>query len=155
MSYLIVRELRWLLIRDSTNVYFNVWSACLMSQGNTSSMWSSASWVEECRGKSLDVVSSNFKTDDGSTPQIPSWAYLQMPTNASFDILEAISRKLSHVPESKFRTAVTPSRSHTADRRSQGQSLVDHTSGNSHYRRRFPRRHIRYSLLSLSEEEIV
>ncbi|KAK0462511.1 uncharacterized protein EV420DRAFT_1639726 [Desarmillaria tabescens] len=68
-----------------TNVFFNIWSACLMSQGNYS--LTSDQWLNQCEQQQLRV--STFKRSVGHQDHVPVWAYAEMPINKTFNIRQA------------------------------------------------------------------
>lgn len=74
-------------ISASNNLFFNLWSACLMSRGNASWVTSSATWQDRCQEKDVQF---NDSMQYSTTSSIPPWAYQSMPKNGSFDILAAV-----------------------------------------------------------------
>ncbi|PBK95304.1 hypothetical protein ARMGADRAFT_795425 [Armillaria gallica] len=68
-----------------TNVFFNIWSACLMSQGNYS--LTSDQWQSLCEQQKLRISTS--KRSVGDQDHVPMWAYAEMPVNQTFNIRQA------------------------------------------------------------------
>ncbi|KAK0213308.1 hypothetical protein DFS33DRAFT_1288046 [Desarmillaria ectypa] len=69
-----------------TNVFFNIWSACLMSQGNYS--LTSDQWQNQCEQQQLRISTS--KRSVGHQDHVPVWAYAEMPVNQTFNIRQAV-----------------------------------------------------------------
>ncbi|KAK0194895.1 hypothetical protein F5146DRAFT_1117839 [Armillaria mellea] len=69
----------------STNVFFNIWSACLMSQGNYS--LTSDQWQNLCEQRKLRISTSKRSVEDQD--RVPTWAYAEMPVNQTFNIRQA------------------------------------------------------------------
>lgn len=68
-----------------TNVFFNIWSACLMSQGNYS--LTSDQWQNQCEQQKLRIGTSKRSVEDQD--HVPMWAYAEMPVNQTFNIRQA------------------------------------------------------------------
>ncbi|PBK73377.1 hypothetical protein ARMSODRAFT_630706 [Armillaria solidipes] len=68
-----------------TNVFFNIWSACLMSQGNYS--LTSDQWQNQCEQQKLRISTSKRSVEDQD--HVPMWAYAEMPVNQTFNIRQA------------------------------------------------------------------
>ncbi|KAF8634308.1 hypothetical protein AX17_004260 [Amanita inopinata Kibby_2008] len=71
-------------------IFFNLWSACLFSNGN-STLPTFDQWSETCGRGSWDV--NDYSAMDGvNVTSLPSWARLQKPdpTNTTFDVGSAI-----------------------------------------------------------------
>ncbi len=77
------------LTANSTNVFFNIWSACLMSQGNYS--LTSDQWQSQCEQQKLRITTS--KRSVGDQDHVPMWAYAEMPVNQTFNIRQAADCK--------------------------------------------------------------
>ncbi|KAJ7586348.1 hypothetical protein C8J56DRAFT_103682 [Mycena floridula] len=69
------------------NVFFNLWSACLITTDNASSTVSSADWTARCNSASIALSTISYEIEN----PLPLWSYKALPANASFDILAAIS----------------------------------------------------------------
>ncbi|KAK0448621.1 hypothetical protein EV421DRAFT_1783447 [Armillaria borealis] len=72
-----------------TNVFFNIWSACLMSQGNYS--LTSDQWQNQCEQQKLRISTSKRSVEDQD--HVPMWAYAEMPVNQTFNIRQAADCK--------------------------------------------------------------
>ncbi|KAK0475548.1 hypothetical protein IW261DRAFT_1422365 [Armillaria novae-zelandiae] len=69
----------------STNVFFNIWSVCLRSQGNYS--LTPDQWQNQCEQQKLHI--STFKRSVEDHDRVPMWAYAEMPVNQTFNIRQA------------------------------------------------------------------
>ncbi|KAG6909679.1 hypothetical protein DXG01_016086 [Tephrocybe rancida] len=77
-------------IITSNNVFFNLWSACLLTEGNAT-LPDYGDWVAECENYSLKVLDGYpSQWEDGLRVTIPSWAGIKVADNATFDVDTAI-----------------------------------------------------------------
>ncbi|KAJ4494505.1 hypothetical protein C8R41DRAFT_829416 [Lentinula lateritia] len=71
-----------------TNVYFNVWSACLYSNGDASSTVLSSNWTDTCQQQGIEMTTDQFYSSNSM--DLPSWTFINLPTNMTFDIATAL-----------------------------------------------------------------
>ncbi|KAF8893627.1 hypothetical protein BD779DRAFT_1062965 [Infundibulicybe gibba] len=69
------------------SIFFNVWSACLFSDGN-STLPISDQWKSECNQKSINFTDGYVHMEQFD---VPSWAFVPLPQNATFDAKLAIN----------------------------------------------------------------
>ncbi|KAG5640742.1 hypothetical protein DXG03_007358 [Asterophora parasitica] len=72
----------------SNTVFFNIWSACLLSDGDAT-LPLYKDWISECQKKSLDPKDGYPKQFAGKV-DIPQWAAIGIPGNLTFDYATAI-----------------------------------------------------------------
>ncbi|KAJ4490960.1 hypothetical protein J3R30DRAFT_3427634 [Lentinula aciculospora] len=72
-----------------TNVYFNVWSACLFSSGNANSTLSSNNWTYICQQQGIQMVTDQYNSLNSM--DLPSWTFINLTSNTTFDIAEALN----------------------------------------------------------------
>ncbi|KAJ3809883.1 hypothetical protein F5876DRAFT_77320 [Lentinula aff. lateritia] len=71
-----------------TNVYFNVWSACLYLNGDASSTVLSSNWTDTCQQQGVEMTTDQFHSSNSM--DLPSWTFISLPTNMTFDIAAAL-----------------------------------------------------------------
>lgn len=76
----------------SNYVFFNVWSACLLS--NEIPVYIFGQWQAECQGSSIPI-SNSFLWNDTRDIDIPLWAWAVVPLNDTFDIGNALKGESS------------------------------------------------------------
>ncbi|KAE9394694.1 hypothetical protein BT96DRAFT_998297 [Gymnopus androsaceus JB14] len=72
-----------------TNVYFNVWSACLLSNGTAESTVLSSNWTATCEQQGLNLVDDSYSPSNSL--DLPSWAFMMMPSNQTFNVVQALN----------------------------------------------------------------
>ncbi|KAG5640800.1 hypothetical protein DXG03_006964 [Asterophora parasitica] len=72
----------------SNTVFFNIWSACLLSDGDAT-LPLYKDWISQCQKKSLDPKDGYPKQFAGKV-DIPQWAAIGIPGNLTFDYATAI-----------------------------------------------------------------
>ncbi|KAJ3838224.1 hypothetical protein F5878DRAFT_181452 [Lentinula raphanica] len=72
-----------------TNVYFNVWSACLFSSGDANSTVPSTNWTDTCQQQGIQIVTVQY--DSSNSMDLPPWTFISLTANETFDIAEALS----------------------------------------------------------------
>ena len=73
----------------STGVFFNLWSACQCSLGNTT-LPTFGAWESACQNNSLNITASTDKNLD-----IPSWAFASVSSNSTFMLDNALASAFS------------------------------------------------------------
>ncbi|KAF9065938.1 hypothetical protein BDP27DRAFT_1064445 [Rhodocollybia butyracea] len=71
-----------------TNVYFNVWSACLLSTGTANSLALSNNWTSTCEQQGITLVTDQYSSSNSLG--LPPWAFTSLPVNQSFNIAAAL-----------------------------------------------------------------
>src|ERR1700733_13243814 len=84
-------EMIFTLFLSSTLIFFNIWSACCYSTGNTT-LPNYTQWMQSCKTNSINMDSS---TKLGIN--VPSWAELLVPGNTTFDLQKAVTRERIHI----------------------------------------------------------
>ncbi|TFK20731.1 hypothetical protein FA15DRAFT_673196 [Coprinopsis marcescibilis] len=70
------------------NIYFNIWSACILTSNNNNTLPSVPDWVEKCKQSSTTFESNLLVATLGSI-EVPNWA--QVPVvGDKFDIMKAV-----------------------------------------------------------------
>ena len=85
----------------SNNVFFNLYSACLLSHGNMT-LPISKDWGTQCKQKSFNLTVGYSHKDDFN---IPSWAFALVADDSTFDVSVALASKIGplfHVPHSPY-----------------------------------------------------
>ncbi|KIK57957.1 hypothetical protein GYMLUDRAFT_45759 [Collybiopsis luxurians FD-317 M1] len=72
-----------------SNVYFNVWSACLLLTGTANLMVPSNNWTDTCKQQGFEMT--NSLSSQSKNQDLPSWAYIELPANQTFNIAQAFS----------------------------------------------------------------
>ncbi|RDB15614.1 hypothetical protein Hypma_004059 [Hypsizygus marmoreus] len=68
------------------NVFFNMWSACLLTEGNTTLPLFNA-WGAQCRTDSLNVTDGYSSKNN---VEIPEWAFIAVTSDSKFDSATAL-----------------------------------------------------------------
>ncbi|KAF9050557.1 hypothetical protein BJ165DRAFT_1008198 [Panaeolus papilionaceus] len=68
------------------NLYFNIWSSCLLSSGRTT-LPTYSNWTLSCKSFGVPML-NNDPVPLGT--QIPKWAFLQVPGDTTFDVQAAV-----------------------------------------------------------------
>ncbi|PPQ73917.1 hypothetical protein CVT24_012782 [Panaeolus cyanescens] len=69
-----------------TNIYFNIWSSCLISSGLTS-LPTYSNWTLSCKAAGISMVMNNPARLGGS---MPKWTFVQIPGDTTFDVQAAV-----------------------------------------------------------------
>ncbi|KAJ3783990.1 hypothetical protein GGU10DRAFT_39979 [Lentinula aff. detonsa] len=72
-----------------TNIYFNIWSACLFSDGDANSTVPSSNWTDTCEQQGYQMETVQYNSSNGM--DLPPWTFINLTANQTFDIAEALS----------------------------------------------------------------
>ncbi|KAJ3735987.1 hypothetical protein DFJ43DRAFT_1150784 [Lentinula guzmanii] len=72
-----------------TNIYFNIWSACLFSDGDANSTVPSSNWTDTCEQQGYQMETVQYNASNGM--DLPPWTFINLTANQTFDIAEALS----------------------------------------------------------------
>ncbi|KAF5385776.1 hypothetical protein D9615_002695 [Tricholomella constricta] len=75
--------------------FFNIWSACLLSDGETLPLYED--WISECQNKPV-APESDYPKKNAEEVEIPKWATISVPDNLTFDWVSAIQATDSSTP---------------------------------------------------------
>lgn len=76
----------------SNTVVFNLWAACIQGWGNQNQSLSFSDWTYPCSGNGSTVTYKDYPLhEDAQGVDIPSWAYLNITKEDTFDIFGALN----------------------------------------------------------------
>jgi hypothetical protein len=85
---------RQILIPSSTNLYFNLWSACAFTTNSTRPLCSELE--QSCAASSINITIYNSNTE--TSGNYPGWSYMKLPSsNQQFDVIAAIASELCYI----------------------------------------------------------